>query len=104
MSDYKPMPAEQLAKIHASYPFNDEHRPWDTDDAIDAFEHVRELWDEVKQARAELETLRAEPRAACHLCRAPLGIIVCSDCGEDLAAEGTRLLAQQQAAADGSAP
>lgn len=44
-------------------------------------------------ALAELEQLRAEsaePRARCHLCRVPLGIVVCTDCTEDLAAEGRR--------------
>lgn len=41
-------------------------------------------------ALAELQQLRTEaeaPRARCHLCRAPLGIVMCTDCTEDLAAE-----------------
>lgn len=47
--------------------------------------HVAAL-DELQQLRAEA----AEPRARCHLCRTPLGIVVCTDCTEDLAAEGGR--------------
>jgi hypothetical protein len=50
--------------------------------------------DEVGELLDELERLRKEPRAACFLCTAPLGVSICTDCAEMCADEGKRLAAQ----------
>ena len=56
----EPLSDQRLAEIRAGYPFGDD-RPWLEDDAVEAFDAVLELVDEVERLRAELAEL-GEPR------------------------------------------
>lgn len=54
------MTGQRLDEIRASYRFSDGSRPWNEDDAMDAFEAVDDLVTEVDRLRAEVERLIGE--------------------------------------------
>lgn len=82
-----PLTDAELAELAASIEHLSGPDAWDQDRLEPALIPVTHY---VPRLLAELKRSRKEPRAACYLCTAPLGITVCTDCAEALADEGKR--------------